>query len=130
MGQRFLIDTNIVIYFLNGLLPPAGKKFVKEILQTEINISIISKIELLSWNPPEDSSLQLVNTFLRNSFIYQLDDDVANKTASLRRNNKKLKISDTVIAATAIVHDFSLVTHNLSDFTVIKDLKTIDPFKL
>ena len=112
------------------MLTPAGKAFVKEILQTESNISIISKIELLSWNSPEPTSHHSLTTFLKNSFIYPLDDDVANKTALLRRTNKKTKIPDTIIAATALIHDLSLVTHNLSDFTAIKDLKIVDPFKL
>jgi len=44
---EYLIDTNILIYYLAGALAPEEKPTVDKILQDSFNISIITKIELL-----------------------------------------------------------------------------------
>lgn len=46
---EYPIDTNILIYYLAGPLPPEEKPQVDKILQDSFNISIITKIELLGW---------------------------------------------------------------------------------
>ena len=43
MGERFLIDTNVVIYTLEGSLPFAQKPIIASIIDDELNISIITK---------------------------------------------------------------------------------------
>jgi hypothetical protein len=45
MGKRYLIDSNIVIDFLSGILPGKGKKLMLEI---KPEISVITSIEILS----------------------------------------------------------------------------------
>ena len=47
MKNRFLIDTNIVIYYFNGVIVD---NTIHNILKDSFNISIITKIEFLSWN--------------------------------------------------------------------------------
>jgi predicted nucleic acid-binding protein len=69
MGTRYLIDTNIAIYFLDGFLPDGAKNWVLNALNTSSNLSIITKIELLSkpGNAEQESTL---GTFLNNSTIH------------------------------------------------------------
>ena len=50
MGQRFLIDTNVVIDFSHGIFSANAKKFVANILNNEPIISVITKIELLGFS--------------------------------------------------------------------------------
>ena len=45
----YLIDTNILIYYLAGSLAPEEKPVIDKILQESFNISIITRIELLGW---------------------------------------------------------------------------------
>jgi hypothetical protein len=45
----FLIDTNILIYYLAGVLEPEEKPKIDTILRDSFNISIITRIELLGW---------------------------------------------------------------------------------
>lgn len=45
----YLIDTNILIYYLAGALDPQEKPTVDIMLQESFNISIITRIELLGW---------------------------------------------------------------------------------
>lgn len=47
--------------------------------------------------------------------------------AELRRLGRSLPIKDSLIAATALVHDFILVTRNTRDFAVT-GAKVLDPF--
>ena len=88
MGKRYLIDTNIAIYFLDGLLPTSAIPFLSSVLNHENNISIISKIELLGWNFPNTESFNFRNNFVHKSHILALSDDIANKTIDIRRLHK------------------------------------------
>jgi predicted nucleic acid-binding protein len=55
---------------------------------------------------------------------------VTAKTIHLRRTYKKLKLGDAIIAATALVHGFTLVTRNTKDFKNIEGLEVLDPYAL
>ncbi len=127
MGKRYLIDTNIAIYFLDGHLPPSAILFLSEVINQEINISIITKIELLGWNFPNPEKMSINQAFIDNSAVLPLDNAVVAKTIELRRSYK-IKLPDAIIAATAIVFDFTLISRNDKDFDKIEGLKYFNPF--
>jgi predicted nucleic acid-binding protein len=59
MGTTYLLDTNIIIYFLDAVLPEKSLDFIEEILdETGCNISIITKIELLGWLAPSPFAMR------------------------------------------------------------------------
>lgn len=115
-----MLDTNVVIYFFNGLTDDAT---LVEILRSSFNISIITKIEFLSWqkllNDPvlNDKALE----FISNARVFELDEVVANRTIK-NRQQYKIKTPDAIIGATAQVHGFEIVTNNVDDFRML-DLK-------
>jgi len=47
MGQRYLIDTNVIIDFSGGRLTQKGGDFVELLFNTDFLISVIVKIEVL-----------------------------------------------------------------------------------
>ncbi len=47
--------------------------------------------------------------------------------ASLRAAGNTMPIKDSLIAATALMHDLSVVTHNVADFSKAK-VRVVDPF--
>jgi hypothetical protein len=47
MGQGYIIDTNILIYALEGLF--INNKNMTNIFNESFNISVISEIEFLGW---------------------------------------------------------------------------------
>jgi len=59
---------------------------------------------------------------------YLIDDDIAEKTIELKRR-AKIKLADAVIAATALVNNFKLVTRNVDDYKAVKDLEMFNPFE-
>ncbi|MFN0174463.1 MAG: type II toxin-antitoxin system VapC family toxin [Saprospiraceae bacterium] len=90
-------------------------------------ISIISKIELLGWRDGSPKQLQNLTDFILDSEVLPLSDTVVDKTIEIRRS-QKIKLPDAVIAATAIVHDFTLISRNDEDFRTIPGLKYLNPF--
>lgn len=123
----YLLDTNIIIYHLNGLLPDNAQKTVNEMLFFDLPLSIITKIELMGFK--FDNSLQKEKTvqFLNNVNFISVSNQIADNAIFLRQNYK-LKTPDAIIAATAIVYDFTLVSRNDKDFIDIKELKFLNPF--
>jgi toxin FitB len=73
--------------------------------------------------------MQLLTEFIDTANIIPLDDAVTQKTIELRRI-KKMKLGDAIIAATALVHGFVLVTRNTNDFKNIEELTVIAPYTL
>lgn len=128
MGQRFLIDTNVIIDYTSGRLNDKGSVFVENIFNTDFNISIVVKIEVLGYNDTPNN-MQLLEEFLISAIIFPLDDAVTQKTIELRRI-KKIKLGDAVIAATALVYNLTIITRNTSDFRNIEGLTCINPYTL
>lgn len=60
--------------------------------------------------------------------ILPISTDVAEICAELHVPNKR-PFSDAYIAATAIAHNFTLVTRDTKDFKDIKKLKLLNPFE-
>lgn len=122
MRNKYLIDTNVVIYFFNGLTHDAT---LIEILRSSFNISIITKIEFLSWqNLFHDPVLNdKAVDFISNARVYELDELVANRTIKNRQQHK-IKMPDAIIGATAQVYGFEIVINNVDDFKML-DLDVI-----
>ena len=129
MGQGYLLDSNAVIDYTANLLPDISKQKVNRIIDDAFNISVVVKIEVLGYNDLPDKMKQL-ETFLDLARVFPLDDDITTKTIHLRRTYKKLKLGDAVIATTAIINDFILISRNTKDFKTIQGLEVVDPYGL
>lgn len=128
MGKRYLIDTNVVIAYLDSKLPGPAMKFMHGIIDEIPNISVITKIELLRFNA-DDSINKVLNDFVNESVILGLIDDIVDKTISICKE-KRIKLPDGIIAATALNFDLTLLTRNISDFKNISGLKSLNPWEL
>lgn len=64
MDTRYIIDSNIIIYLLKGLLPEQAKEQLESILEQECNLSIISKIEVLGWNFSSKENEEIAKDFM------------------------------------------------------------------
>ena len=127
-GDKFLFDTNTVIYFLSSdELSDNALDRLESICQNEINISIITKLELLGFNFSTKENEALMQEFISGSVVHQISTEVEEETIQLRKENK-IKLPDAIIAATAITHKLTLITRNSSDFKPILKLETVNPF--
>ena len=107
MAERYLIDTNAVIKYLNETFPQPALAFMDLILDEESIISFITKIELLVWKPANPDDLSIYEDFIRNSNVLMIDDDIIQETINIRKLTY-IKIPDALIAATALVNDLTL----------------------
>ncbi|WP_413669891.1 type II toxin-antitoxin system VapC family toxin [Mucilaginibacter sp. Mucisp86] len=128
MGITYLWDSNTAIYFLQKQFPPVTEKLIEGLLTESLpTISAITEIELLCWKTTSDADLQLLADFINDVTIFELEKAVKLKTAEIRKTNR-IKLPDAIIAATALVHELTLVTRNIKDFDQIRGLKVINPW--
>ena len=122
-ADRFLIDTNIIIYLSQKKLKLSD--FARN--ESNLYLSSITYIEALGYpfqsRDEEKEVAELCETFER----LLLTEDIEKQTIHIRKS-KKIKLPDAIIAATAIVHNLTLVTRNDDDFKNIPDLKIVNPF--
>ncbi len=70
MGKKYLIDTNILIYYLENQIPADKIERVEEILENSFAISVISEIELLSYTSLDSADLNTIKAFLAEAQIF------------------------------------------------------------
>jgi predicted nucleic acid-binding protein len=127
MGIKYLWDTNTVIYYLQQQFPPSAEKFIDSTLADSIPaISAITEIELLCWKTATEKDLKVLHDFVDDALVFELEKDIKLKTADIRKAHR-IKLPDAIIAATALVHDLTLLTRNIGDFKNIKGLSMINP---
>lgn len=129
MGQRYILDTNTVIDYVGDKLPQDSGLAMDKLVNDELNISIIVRIETLGFNGDE-SEMQKLKDFLSLAKIYYVDDLIADKTIDLRKTYRKLKLGDAIIAATALTNNLTLISRNTKDFEDISGLTCINPYEL
>lgn len=129
MGTPSLLDSNIAIYIIKGGLDYNVEQKLRNATIVGLNLSMITKIELLGFAFPTHEVQAKTERFISKSAILPLDDEIVEKTIELRRLYK-VKLPDAIIAATAIVFDFTLYSRNDKDFIQILELKYINPFTI
>jgi len=126
--EQYLMDTNVVSDFFSDSFPLKGMNFMNMAIDAIPNLSIITQIELLCWDI-DPMTGQKVKNFITDSTVFNINADIVIKCVSLRRN-KKIKLPDAIIAATAIVYGLTLISRNAKDFKDIQGLNLIDPHNL
>lgn len=129
MGKiRYLIDTNAVIDYLGNRLPPSGMAFMNQVIDNVPAISIITKIELLSFNAAAEH-YQILLDFVNESQVFDLSDEIVSSCIDIRKSFKT-KLPDAIIAATAIENKLELITRNGADFKKIPTVLVTNPYEL
>lgn len=126
--ERFLIDSNSVIDYLGGKMPPDGMAFLSRVVNAGPEVSVITKIEVLGYKAPPDDD-QLLIEFMDVVSVIGLTNDIVLRTIGLRKLHK-IKIPDAIIAATALDLSLTLISRNTADFRNIVGLKLINPYEL
>jgi predicted nucleic acid-binding protein len=127
MDTKFLIDTNVLIYYLDGKIPSNHFERVSQIFENSFNISTITKIEVLDWHKITAPERNKIEKFIDSANIFYFDKVIEKRTIEIKQSCK-VALPDALIAATALIHDLTLVTRNESDFKNIKDLIIYNPF--
>lgn len=131
--MAYLIDTNIVIYHLNGVT--AADRLVDQLFEAGVAISVITHIEVIDGLPesadPHRATLRF-NALINQIPVIPISRAEAERCArlrqQLRREGRRIRqrALDLLIAATALEHGLSLVTNNPADYSDIPGLSVQD----
>jgi len=127
MEKRYLLDTNILIYYLNDDIPDHSYNKVKNIIKDSFNISVITKCELLGWNGYTEEDFLGTKKFISNANVVNINNDLVDTTIDIMRKFK-LDLADAIIAASAFNNNLILATRNIKDFSRMVNLETYNPF--
>src|SRR6187551_3453178 len=107
----YLLDTNFVINYFKGFFKADAGKFTDSVINNTTFISVITRMELLSWESLNPKDEEVIKEFISESTVSSLEESIINRTILLRKAFA-IKLPDAIIAATALVHDMQLITHN------------------
>ena len=118
-----LFDSNIIIY--------SSQQHNRDLLGfilgvTQRSVSIVSYIEALGYHSLVERERQSLESFFQDAEILPLTNTIAQQAVALRQQ-RRMGLGDSIIAATAITHNLTLVTHNTEDFRWITGLELLDP---
>ena len=68
-------------------------------------------------------------SYINETTIHQLEENITLKTIELRQHYR-IKTPDAIIAATALVNDFILISGNIFDFKKINGLRIINSYDI
>jgi tRNA(fMet)-specific endonuclease VapC len=128
--MSFLLDMDICSAYLKNDPLVVGKVMLHF---GGLSISVVTVGELLTWalraNAPA-RRLQVVRKFLNGAVIAEINLAMAERFGELRAKlldqGKPVDEMDLFNAACALVHNLTLVTHNVQDYANIPGLSVVD----
>lgn len=116
-GSKILLDTNAVLYLLNG-----DETLGVFLSGLEIHISIITEIELLSYPKITEPERKKLIQFISLIEVLPLNEQVKNNAIDIRKAHQ-LKIPDSIIAGTSRAFEIPVLSSD-------KQLKTVNDIQL
>lgn len=103
-GDQLFIDTNIILYYLNG-----DKTLLPVLEDKQLFASFITQLELLSFKNITEPEIKIVEGFLQECTIIEMSSVIKESTVLLRRKYG-LKLPDAIIAGSALYLNVPLFT--------------------
>ena len=113
----YLIDSDVLIWHLRG--QPDVIALLANLAETgDLGISAVSVLEVQAGARPAEQGR--TNTFLEGFTCFAVDREIANQAGvyirTYRGKGATLDFADSLVAATAVVHNLTLVTRNTSHY--------------
>ena len=117
-GNNFLLDTNAVLYLLNG-----DETLADFLFEKQLYISIITEMELLSYKKITVKEQKQIQEFINELEVLNINQAIKNTTI-ITKQKSSLKLPDAIIAATSIVYQITLLSAD-KQFKTIENLDLI-----
>ena len=117
-GSKYLLDTNAVLYILDG-----DETLINFLFEKELYLSIISEMELLSYKDITEKERLSLEGFLSEFIIINIDEKIKLNTIEVKKESS-MKLPDSIIAATAISLKLPFITSD-KQFKNVKQLNLI-----
>lgn len=129
----YLLDTNIVSYFIKGNHPKLSTRMKLAFNKQDIAISAITRAEIRygqALMASNDKRHKPINLLLEEiptlPWTTEVADHYGQVKGQLQRQGTPIGEMDTQIAAHALAENLILVTHNTKHFDKVSDLKLED----
>ena len=117
-GNSIVLDTNIVLYLLNG------DQELSHILNgMQLFISVITEIELLGYNGISDEDKVKIKYFISECSVISLNSEIKDICITIKQK-AKAKTPDAIVASTALFLQLPLITADIG-FDKIENLDLI-----
>ena len=103
-GNSILLDTNIVLYLLNG-----DKTLIPLLENKQLFVSFITEIELLSYKGIKAKDQTILKEFLSECLIIDINQLIKENTVEIRKKYS-LKLPDCIIIATSLYLNIPIIS--------------------
>src|SRR5580765_6533720 len=112
-----LLDSDIVIYSTKE-----GNDTLRRFLaDRSLGVSIVTYVEVLGFHQITKNDKTELEEFFEITKVIPMSAEIAETAVSLKQS-RKMKLGDSLIAATALVEGCKLLTNNVRDFNWIDAL--------
>jgi predicted nucleic acid-binding protein len=120
----YTLDTNAILYYLKD--DPDTVASLRNVFTQNVPlyVSAITELELFAFSNLSTAEEKLIEELLTTVAVISLDSHIARLSAFIRRQYR-LKVPDSVIAATAPFTGSTLLTRNTRDFRRIPNLSLL-----
>jgi predicted nucleic acid-binding protein len=125
--MRCVLDTNVLIYFLDDALEGSVLQRVEQAMRASAKVSVMTRMEVLGWQGHTAESRARARALLDQLDEIALTSPVVERVIEIR-SSVAIKLPDAIIAASAMVENLSLMTRNIADFERVPGLVLVDPF--
>ena len=117
-----LLDSNAIIYSIK----PESDTLRQLIAEHNPSVSAVSYVEVPGYHQLTASDKEDFIEFFKTTRIISVSQPVLEQAVTLRQQ-RKMSLGDSIIAATSLLNDLTLVTANISDFRWIDNIKLKNP---
>jgi len=114
-GNKLFLDTNIILYLLNG-----DETLAEFLNGKQFYISVITELELLAYKGITEQEEKVILDFISQCKIINITSVVKQETIRIRKAYNT-KLPDSIIIATALYLDLPLITADI-DFKQVDEL--------
>jgi len=118
-----LLDSNVIIYSAQ----PENEFLRQLIAERAPAVSAVSYVEVLGYHRLTEPERRYFEAFFSEARVLPLSQPVLDEAVRLRQT-KKIKLGDSLVAGTALLHGLTLITRNVDDFIGINGLRILNPF--
>ena len=106
-GNSLFLDTNIILYLLNG------DETLAELLdEKQLYISVITELELLAYKGITTEEDIIIKDFVSQCKTININSYIKQETIRIRKTFN-MKLPDSIIIATAIYLDLPIITSDI-----------------
>lgn len=116
-GTKLLLDSNIILYLLNG-----DKTLAEFLEDKQLFVSIITEMELLGYKGLSKEEEEQIQSFISECVSININSLIKKKAIQIRKTYG-IKLPDSIIAATSSILELPLITADV-------DFKKIEPLEL